>query len=247
MTDWNAVEHAYGKASDLADLLHRMTPDPRSEVWGELWSRLCHQGTVYPASFAALPHLLEAARQWAPKDRGAVLAIAGSIVARHDQSLQFLNVRRLYSSEIESFIGLSEETLAQARLDWAEFVFILQAWLGFKDVSVWKIQFDRLVDGEFETLCPNCHTELLVVVGPDKFFAAEQDYIVVTDAKLSPLLPLEIQQLSGTGKILYEMAVTAKQNGVADQIRYLFGNAKCPHCDISFSIPDSIISEQEMA
>jgi hypothetical protein len=28
--------------------------------WFDLWSALCHQGDIYPASFAAIPHLVEA-------------------------------------------------------------------------------------------------------------------------------------------------------------------------------------------
>jgi len=28
--------------------------------WFDLWSALCHQGDVYPASFAATPHIVEA-------------------------------------------------------------------------------------------------------------------------------------------------------------------------------------------
>lgn len=32
-----------------------------AEVWGDLWGLLCHQGTISSASFAAVPHLVEAA------------------------------------------------------------------------------------------------------------------------------------------------------------------------------------------
>ncbi|MBP3983510.1 hypothetical protein J5837_03650 [Pseudoxanthomonas helianthi] len=32
----------------------------RDEPWFSLWSSLCHQGDVYPASFAAVPHIVDA-------------------------------------------------------------------------------------------------------------------------------------------------------------------------------------------
>jgi hypothetical protein len=34
---------------------------PNSEPWFSLWSSLCHQGDVYDASYAAVPHLVEIA------------------------------------------------------------------------------------------------------------------------------------------------------------------------------------------
>jgi len=34
--------------------------DSRSEPYFSLWSALCHQGDVYTASYAAVPHLVEA-------------------------------------------------------------------------------------------------------------------------------------------------------------------------------------------
>lgn len=247
MTDWNTIEHAYGKASDLPDLFRQMTPNPHSEVWGELWSRLCHQGTVYPACFAALPSLLDVAERWEPKARGPALALAGSILARADQSLQFLNVRQQYSAEIDSFIRLAEETLSENGLESAEFIFVLQAWLGFKDIPVWKIQFDRFVEGEFEAVCPDCKTDLFLAVGPDRFFAAEQDYVVAPDPTFSQLEPVQISALSGIGRTLYDMAISAQQEPLAHRITYLFGTAECPHCKAVFSIPKSILAEEEKA
>lgn len=35
----------------------------KDEPWYTLWSSLCHQGDVYPASFAAVPHVVLAAAQ----------------------------------------------------------------------------------------------------------------------------------------------------------------------------------------
>src|SRR5262249_27675976 len=50
----------------------------------ELWSRVCHQGTAYSASFAVLPYLLEAASKWQPSQRLMPLALAAAIVASWD-------------------------------------------------------------------------------------------------------------------------------------------------------------------
>jgi hypothetical protein len=59
---WAEIHHAYGPADDIPPLLRELqsfpTSDGESEPWFTLWSSLCHQGDVYPASFAAVPHIV---------------------------------------------------------------------------------------------------------------------------------------------------------------------------------------------
>ncbi|NJK42265.1 MAG: hypothetical protein HC937_00280 [Aquincola sp.] len=61
---WSALNHAYGPASDIPALLARLHELPKSqgdaEPWFTLWSALAHQGDVYSASFAAVPHVVAA-------------------------------------------------------------------------------------------------------------------------------------------------------------------------------------------
>jgi hypothetical protein len=62
-TEWSQLSHAYGNAIDIPGLLvelESMPPDEGSETepYYSLCSALCHQGDVYTASYAALPHLV---------------------------------------------------------------------------------------------------------------------------------------------------------------------------------------------
>ncbi|MBA8888934.1 hypothetical protein FHW12_003170 [Dokdonella fugitiva] len=61
---WSELAHAYGPASDIPALLRQLDSLPatreRDEPWYTLWSALAHQGDVYPASFAAVPHVVAA-------------------------------------------------------------------------------------------------------------------------------------------------------------------------------------------
>jgi hypothetical protein len=61
---WSELEHAYGAASDIPALLRQLATLPSSEddsePWFTLWSALAHQGDVYSASFAAVPHVVRA-------------------------------------------------------------------------------------------------------------------------------------------------------------------------------------------
>jgi len=58
------LEHAYGSASDVPELLRQLGTQPAAvgeeEPWFSLWSALAHQGDVYSASFAAVPHVIAA-------------------------------------------------------------------------------------------------------------------------------------------------------------------------------------------
>ncbi len=62
--EWRALKHAYGSAKDTPALLNRLkafpADDGKAEPWLTLWGSLAHQGDVYPASFAAVPHVVDA-------------------------------------------------------------------------------------------------------------------------------------------------------------------------------------------
>ncbi|WP_382304483.1 hypothetical protein [Herbiconiux sp. UC225_62] len=59
---WSELEHAYGNAADVPDLLRQLGLAPsrsdNDEPWFTLWSSLAHQDDVYSASFAAVPHVI---------------------------------------------------------------------------------------------------------------------------------------------------------------------------------------------
>jgi hypothetical protein len=62
---WTTLEDAYGAATGIPDLLRHLQGLPLAEDWlsepyYSLWSALCHQGDVYTASYAAVPHIVNA-------------------------------------------------------------------------------------------------------------------------------------------------------------------------------------------
>jgi hypothetical protein len=64
VASWKNLEHAYGSAENIPVLLAQLSgfPDEHSyeqEPWFTLWSSLCHQGDIYPASFAAVPEIVK--------------------------------------------------------------------------------------------------------------------------------------------------------------------------------------------
>jgi hypothetical protein len=104
--NWNELRDAYGSAEDLPDLLADLEPDPKSPAWGELWGRVCHQGSTFSASPHVLPFLLAAAADWGPSGRVMPLVLAACIVAAPETDLDG------YTSCVAQLRQLALETLA---------------------------------------------------------------------------------------------------------------------------------------
>lgn len=64
---WYELSHAYGQANDIPSALEALKSLPESagesEPWFGIWSALAHQGDVYDASYAAVPHVVAALQQ----------------------------------------------------------------------------------------------------------------------------------------------------------------------------------------
>jgi len=64
--NWSELQDAYGEASKIPGLLQQviankaLVQNNQSGPWFDLWSRLCHQDSIYTASYAAVPILVEA-------------------------------------------------------------------------------------------------------------------------------------------------------------------------------------------
>jgi len=87
--EWDQLQHAYGPASDVSDLLRQLAADPRpkkadDQPWHSLWSALCHQGDACTASYAAVPHIVQIAlNAKGPIDFSFFLLPARIEVSRH--------------------------------------------------------------------------------------------------------------------------------------------------------------------
>lgn len=76
--DWKSLTHAYGEASDVPKLIRALASEHASKREGALeglFSTIWHQGTVYPASAAAVPFLIALAGSDAQGDLAAILEL----------------------------------------------------------------------------------------------------------------------------------------------------------------------------
>ena len=255
--DWSTLKHAYGNALDVPALLASLSPDPQADVWDELWSRLYHQGSVYSASFATLPVLVNVAEKWKPRERSQLISLAACILATRDVPGACPDeLLPAVESVVPRFQRLCRETLAETGLSAHDFISVLQAARSLEGDRFWGEKLDHLADGEFPGVCPSCGIDLYLVIGEYGFFTTAEEWIqrrawepgkVWEPGRIeqrpgiysTPIEPND-EELPEVGRWLYERAQAAQQAEVADWIRYVFGRSLCPSCGHTFEVQVAI-------
>ena len=80
--DWASMNHAYGSAEDVPELLRHLVssdPEEREMALGGMYGAVHHQGDIYDCTIAAIPFLLEALADPDVPDRGEILGLLASI------------------------------------------------------------------------------------------------------------------------------------------------------------------------
>ncbi|MEW1638495.1 hypothetical protein AB0469_31115 [Streptomyces sp. NPDC093801] len=245
MTDWSHLSHAYGSAEDMPALLEQTASEPSPERWSDLWSALCHQGSVYSASFAALPWLADVAGSDDREQAVSALNLAGAIVAGSDQAHGAGDVRALYAAEIETLLALVNAHLRTAS-DRTEYTYLLECMLGFEGVMHWSEDLAwGLVGEEYAVSCPGCRVDLFIAIGAYGFFSTSSDYALSEhEVETRPLRPADPAAMEGIGRRLHEIARADGQREVADALAHVFGDATCPDCAADFCVADRITGDR---
>jgi hypothetical protein len=236
MTTWAELQDAYGSAEKTPELIAAAVASGQEsgDAWDELWARLCHQGTVYSASYAALPLLAHAARQHEPAGYIASLHLAAAIIASNDGVITREPVRTVYSSEIAELRELAVRGLGLASSD-MDFIYGLEALMAFEDGGVWQRALSCLADGELPIECPDCQESILIDLEVD---APTAD---VCDAakERTAVVPCNAQPGSVEDRLL-TLASSHGHAEVAAKMPFLFGQITCPECRTVFGSADAL-------
>lgn len=242
MTDWKAISHAYGDASNIPGLIEQLSTDSSDAALHELWGCLCHQGTVYAASYAALAPLAVVAESMPPSQRLSLLSLAGAIVASDD--LVGLDHRPLDLIEpiLPRLQRLTDESMWSSTVDATSFIYLLEAASAFRGDIFWGRHLSHLADGEFPGRCPVCDYDLYLVIGNHGCFTTAQDSAKPHDAKSKrvPIAPAPPATLSGWAAWLHDAATQYHQPEVASWSRSVFGTTECPVCGNRFDVAQAI-------
>jgi tetratricopeptide (TPR) repeat protein len=123
--DWANLDHAYGSAADVPELLRLVLADNqelREEGFEALFSNIWHQGTVYEASAYAVPFLLRMLADPRTPDRYGVLNLLSSLASgnsyidvHHDEASEHSNFRMMLAKQGRDFDSELQQELAMFR------------------------------------------------------------------------------------------------------------------------------------
>lgn len=85
--DWASLQHAYGTASDVPDLLRSLLAEDKqirdNAIW-ELFGNIHHQGTIYEASSYTIPFLMEILESPDCLDKDSIACLVVCIVGYYE-------------------------------------------------------------------------------------------------------------------------------------------------------------------
>ncbi|MFF7492868.1 hypothetical protein [Streptomyces rubiginosohelvolus] len=233
MIDWSTLHDAYGPAHAIPGLLDRAIGRDQEAING-LWGRLCHQGTITPASIAALPHLADIAKTEGAGDWALDLAgaIAGGLLQPHGADEEVAHC----AATLAELRAMAAARL-RSGLDGKIYLSRLRAMLAFDGQPLWFEALDDFTDSFFTVACPHCEAPVTTAVGDYGCYSSIRHWNL-GDVHRVPLRPAVPHELTGTGRMLHESAVRDGQQRFAWGLTHLFGQAECPGCGSVFGIAD---------
>ncbi len=234
--NWSELEDAYGPADEIPRLLDELTPDPEAEVWTELWGRVCHQGTVYSSSFAALPVIAETATRWSPRQRLMGLVLCGKIISSRDGAASGDASREVWHPLLPKLQHAAEESLRAGGWSYLDYIYLLTAWLSFIQEWSWSACLESLANAEMDLTCPSCGRSLLISLRDQAYFVATEDYSGKLKAPRKAILPASPDGLQATERQLLEWTHVGNQPLVQKALLHLCGTTACPACEDTFNI-----------
>lgn len=241
-TDWSRLSHAYGPATDIPAQLARLAAEPDAELWNDLWSALCHQGSVYSASFAALPWLAAVADGEDREQSVQAALLASAIVTGENQPHGAGDVRGTYAPQIRTLLMVVTRLLPTST-ELSEYAYLLAAVLTLEGGVDWSEDLAwGLTAEEFALNCPRCDADLFIAMGAYGYFSTNEDYVTAKEREVAklPLRPAAPAQLTALGRRLHTTALSDGQYELARLLTYAFGNATCPGCAADHSVADLV-------
>lgn len=225
--DWSAVSDAYGPATDVPDLLASAENGSADEEdWQDLWSRLCHQGSVYAASFAAIPALARIARTTPVTAYSAPLNLLGAICGATDIRGGANDTRAEYADVLASCLPAAAEYAASAQDD-TDFGYALAVLSGLQRQTAWHHVLTVGSYGEVSAGCPSCEQDLCLRLDEAPPVAAETWDGPTPGAVI---IPAAAAELGGHAAQLYAVAQRHGRDRVAARLLLIVGDTHCPRC-----------------
>ncbi|WP_097865768.1 hypothetical protein [Streptomyces sp. rh34] len=230
VANWAQMHDWQSDVDRVPELLGRLEHGDDDAAWSELGHRLMlERDLVSPAGIAALPHLVRLAP-------GSTKArhLAGEIMERSAGQHGCDDLLADSADAIAEF-GIHLDRHLKSRP--ADYLVTFRALLAVREQYHWANVLGDFTDDFYDLLCPHCATQVTVAIGDYGRYSAIRDWNL-GDVDRRELRPTPVEELSGVGRWMHEMAIRDGEVVLAEGISHLFGKAECPRCASVFTIAD---------
>jgi hypothetical protein len=225
-----------------------------SEAWNAVWSALCHQGSVYSATYAAVPHLVEIAAQRDELDplRIDSLFFVGAVVMANDSEAIPEELGLAYATALTRATELVASSLARQGLDEATLVDLLVSLAALRGCVRIAELLRGFVDGEFIPSCPaeTCGIEVYVTLDGSTMVASIEDPAteeIGERTEISAPMGTSAKGVwtdDGVLPLLVALARRAGHPTLADKIALWDGAVTCPKCREPFPLRATLVAQR---
>lgn len=229
---WSNLSHAYGKADDVPMMLRSLerarSGIDRDLAWEELWSSLCHQGTIYSASYAALPFVVDLALERPSSERLLFWIFVATIAVEGVTRDIPPGLADAYHAALTR-ARASVEATDWSRLDADERPWLLSALAKLQGERAVARAVEGLIDGDIALACPACDGDVFVSVAQAPFVASNVDpeggFRSQDLTRLTPLPDPRIDAL-----------LMFADEPLAPRLLGLASTVRCPTCAEAFAL-----------
>jgi len=263
---WAKIDNPYGNSENIPGLIKTLEKTLDKEIFEELVSGyMYHQGSLYTATFAAFPYLMQIAENTGNMDfRLDTLLNLGVILSEYtgdnemnqifenseldtetvkDIKNSFKIAFKRLNSMAESLMGT---ILQKKESDKRYFLLALATANSVYEVSsvLWKYSDNE----EYVCVCPECEEEFFLWENNGKLDLYTEDPVFEKDQKKYPVQP------AGLNKTDYSKEIIPSKNyewlsyyidklnieSLKVTINYLFGTVVCPCCETKFKVFENL-------
>ena len=239
---WKTLDHAYGSAEDLPALLSDLEAGDFS-AFDEIEGCICHQGSIYPASILAVPHLLRIARACpVPAIKVSMLILLGRIRASVDyrgEKVVLPDATDSFETAFPAALALAIEALPAVD-DETDAIYLLESAAALRGSRVLGNILHGFADKEFSPECPSCERQLYIWPDGPALSTAAEDPVSRPGTKRVSIEAAD-PEAEQTGWLSW--LLTQSRGPILASVRgllpFIFGRARCPGCGTTFSIVDA--------
>ena len=237
---WMLLQDAHGPAVHVPGMLRALArgdddgaQSATDGVWNRLCSALCHQGTTYGASYAAVPHVVEIGAARPRAEQPMFWAFVGAIAGATDAAPVPPDLAAAYRQALVRAEAAAVACINPGLED-GEALALLTAVAGLRGQRLLMHALDGLADEELQQECPDCGTELYVTVATPPYVTADQDPVGDKPARTAPVSPT-----TAPSPDVHAAAALVRRAGLADlaaRVAALDGVVLCPACGDRFPL-----------